>query len=117
MVDGLKALAPPEKKIAAKVLYDMGWSSRKIESWIGMDNVSVIRASEQPTPESLKQFETDFRLAITAEKQRGMALGIKRLNELLPKERRISEVVKGLEYLEGKETGTNVQLTNLIKIE
>lgn len=102
MTDNLKELPPPEKKVAAKVLYDMGWSSRQIESWIGIDNVTVIRASEQPTPEALKQFETEFTIAIQSEKMKGIAIGVKRLLELIPKERRVDQVVKGLEYFEGR---------------
>lgn len=118
MTEDLALLPPAEKKVAAKVLYDMGWSSRKIESWIGISDDSVLRAVNIPTPDELRQFEAEFRTAISAEKQRGIALGVKRLNELLPRERRVSEVVKGLEYLEGKEGGGNtVQISNLIKIE
>ncbi len=118
MSKDLKSLAPPEKKVVAKVLYNMGWSSRKIEQWIKMDNVSVIRASEQPTPDALKQFETEFVVAIQSEKQHGVILGLTRLNELLPKEKRVSEVVKGLEYLEGKNiVGSTVNVNTQINLD
>ena len=109
----LKLLAPPEKKVAAKVLYDMGWSTRKIEGWLGVDYSIVSRYVKTPTPDELQQFATDFTIAIQSEKKRGIALGIKRLNELIPKERRIDPLVKGLEYLEGKQSGINVQ-TNVM---
>lgn len=113
----LKSLSPPEKKVAAKVLYDMGWGSVVLGRWLGISDDTVLRAIKEPTSDDLRSFAEEFKKAITAEKQRGIALGVKRLNELLPKERRIGEVVKGLEYLEGKEHGTNIQLNNLIKIE
>lgn len=119
MPDNLKLLPPPEKKVAAKVLYNMGWSSRQIEQWIGVDNVTVTRYKDLPTPEELQQFETEFTSVIQSEKKRGIALGIKRLNELIPKERKMSELVRGLEYLEGndKSPKTNIQINNLIKKE
>ena len=105
-----KLLPKPKKKVVAKVLYDMGWSTRTIEQWLGIDNSTVSRYAKTPTPEKLQQFATDFTIAIQSEKQRGIALGIRRLNELIPKERRIEPLVKGLEFLEGKQQGVGVMV-------
>lgn len=102
MTDDLKELPPPEKKVAAKVLTEAGYSSRRLEDMLGMDNVSIWRASQEATPDDLKQFETDFQIAIGDMKKQGVALVQKRLLELIPKERRIDQVVKAGEYLEGK---------------
>ena len=110
MTEELKALPPPEKKVAAKILYQMGWGSRKIEEWLGVSDSSVVRYKDEQTPEDLKQFEAEFEAAIRDMKQQGVAMAQKRLLELIPKERRIDQVVKAAEYLEGK---TNNQLTQI----
>jgi len=101
-IKGFENFSKEEKKVIAKTLYNMGWSSRKLEQWLGLSDNTIQRAVKQPTPEEMKRFEAEFKLAIQNEKMKGVALGIKRLLELLPKERRIEPLVKGLEYLEGK---------------
>jgi len=103
-MDKLNLLPPPEKRVAAKILYRMGWGSRKIEEWLGVSDNTVLRAVNEPTPDELKQFEAEFELAIKDMKRQGIALVQKRLLELIPKERRIDQVVKAGEYLEGKGT-------------
>jgi len=102
MIKGIENYSKEEKKVIAKTLYDMGWSSYQLERWLGLSDNTIQRAVKQPTPEEMKQFEAEFKLAIQNEKMKGVALGVKRLLELLPKERRIEPLVKGLEYLEGK---------------
>jgi len=101
-IKGFENFSKEEKKVIAKTLFNMGWSSRKLEQWLGLSDNTIQRAVKQPTPEEMKRFEAEFKLAIQNEKMKGVALGIKRLLELLPKERRIEPLVKGLEYLEGK---------------
>ena len=101
-IKGFENFSKGEKKVIAKTLFNMGWSSRKLEQWLGLSDNTIQRAVKQPTPEEMKRFEAEFKLAIQNEKMKGVALGIKRLLELLPKERRIEPLVKGLEYLEGK---------------
>lgn len=114
MKDDLKQLPPPEKKVAAKILYQMGWGSRKIEQWLGVDHSSVINYSKEPTPEALRQFSTEFELAVQDMKRQGVALVQKRLLELIPRERRIDQVVKAGEYLEGKSAGQPTQQADQI---
>jgi hypothetical protein len=97
-----KELTKEEQKIAAKSLGNAGYSDREIEALIGVDHVTAWRARQEATPDELKQFETDFSLAITEMKRQGIALVQKRLLELIPRERRIDQVVKAGEYLEGK---------------
>lgn len=109
-MDDLKKLSHAEKKVVAKTLYNMGWGSIKLEQWLGLSDNTILRAVKEPTPDELKSFEEEFQRAIRAEKQRGVALGIKRLLELIPKERRIEPLIKGLEYLEGKTSNTAVQI-------
>jgi hypothetical protein len=85
----------------------MGWGARKIEEWLGVSDNTVLRAINEPTPEELKQFEAEFELAIKDMKCQGRALVQKRILELVPKERRLDQLVKAGEYLEGK-GGTQV---------
>lgn len=107
----LPALTPGQTKVAAKALVEQGYSSRKIEELLGIDNVSAWRYAKEATPDELKQFETDFKVAIGEMKNKGLALVHKRLLDLIPKERRIDQVVKAGEYLEGKSQGnTNIQV-------
>lgn len=108
MTDNLKQLPPPEKKVAAKILILNGYSSRKCEEILGIDNVTAIRYAELPTPDDLKQFETIFNAYIAENKQKGIDLVYKRLLELLPRERRIESVVKAGEFLEGRREASNV---------
>lgn len=110
-------LPKAEKKVMAKVLVE-DYSTRQIEEWLGEDNVSISRWAKQQTPDSLKQFETDFRMSIMAMKSKGVAMVHKRLVELIPKERRISEVVKAGEFLEGR-SQQNIQNNNtfVVKVE
>jgi predicted transcriptional regulator len=118
MIDELKLLPPPEKKVAAKVLYKLGWGLTKIEEQLGVSDTSVWRYAQEPTPDDLKEFETEFETAIANVKQKGLALAQKRILELLPKERRIDQVVRAAEYLEGKsgKGDTKVQINNFIPI-
>ena len=104
MTDDLKNLPPAEKRIAAKVMTKAGYSTRRLEQLLGVDHNTVWRASQEATPDELVQFETDFNLAIQDMKKQGISLAQKRLLELIPKERRIDQVVKAAEYMEGKST-------------
>lgn len=96
-------LSPPEQKIAAKVLSDEGYSTRRIEALLGVDNVTVWRATQQATPDDLKQFETDFAAALTEVKKQGISLVHKRLLELIPEEYHIDQLIKAGLFLEGKQ--------------
>lgn len=103
-------LPKPQKKVVAKVLVEQGFTTPQIEEWIGVDNVSVWRYAKEQTPENLKAFEMEFQASITTLKSKGVAIVHRRLLELIPRERRISEVVKAGEFLEGKTAQqTNIQ--------
>ncbi len=113
--DDLAKLPPPEKKVAAKKLYQLGWSTRKIEQWLGISDDTVRRAADIPTPDDLRQFEAEFELAIKDMKRQGVALVCKRIIDIVPKERKLDQLVKAGEFLEGrKEPNTQVQINNII---
>jgi len=116
MTHEFHALSPSEKKVAAKVLNHQGYSTRRLESLLGIDDTTAWRALKEATPEALKQFEVDFTEAIAEMKRKGIGLVQKRLLELIPKERRIDQVVKAGEFFEGKSgTGVAVQVNNNLR--
>lgn len=117
MINDLSKLPPTEKKVAAKVLYNMGWGSRKIEGWLHISDNSVLRAIKEPTPEELKRFEAEFIRSIQAAKAEGLALTINQIIKRIPKETKLEPLIKTAEYLEGKSGAANVQINNLVKIE
>lgn len=108
----LKQLTPLQDKVAAKVLSRQGYSSQKIQKILGIDDVTAWRASHQATPEELKDFEVQFTTWLKESKQIGMVAVQNRLLDLIPKEKRIDQVVKAGEFFEGKSAPTLVQINN-----
>ena len=91
-------------------------STHRLESLLGIDDTTAWRATKEATPDELKQFEIDFTEAIAEMKRKGIGLVQKRLLELIPKERRIDQVVKAGEFFEGKSgTGVAVQVNNNLR--
>lgn len=118
MPDNLKELPSPEKKVVAKALIENGYTSRQVKEILGISYQSALNYAKEPTPEEQKEFLTLFDNYIRAQKQKGISLVYNRILELLPKERRIDQVVKAGEYLEGKNnqnSNTNIQVNNYIK--
>lgn len=97
-------LSKSEKKVAAKVLYKNGWTSRLIGEWLGISKDTVIRSTDKPTSEELRQFETEFEAAIKGVKFEIRTRIYKRMLELIPKEKRLDMLVKVAELLDGKTT-------------
>lgn len=117
-MNNLKHLPPPEKKVVAKELAKAGYSTRTLEEWVGADHTTISRWALEETPKEMQRYATQFRKQLDIYKQKGIALGVKRLLELLPKEKRVDQLVKGLEYLEGKkEPTTAIQINNYLKKE
>lgn len=109
MKNEISNLPPPKKRIAAKVLYRNGWGSRIVGEWLGVSKDTVIRSSKEPTPEVLRQFETEFDNMIKDMKLEARALIFKRIIELVPTEKRLDYLVKAGEFLEGKPNIQNNQ--------
>jgi len=111
--DSLKDLPPPEKKVVAKTLIKNGYSYRKCEEILGIDHSTVAYYVLEPVPEDLKAFSTIFDNYIRDQKHKGIGLVYKRILELVPREKRIDQVIKAGEFLEGK---NNTQNTNFQQI-
>jgi len=103
----LQRLTKDEIKVAAKTMMENGYTTRQVEEVLNIDHSSAALYAKMPTPEELSEFSTIFDNYIKQNKQKGIVLVYNRLLELLPKERRIDQVVKAGEYLEGK----NIQQT------
>lgn len=113
MKNSLTELPPPEKKVAAKALYRLGWGSRQVEKMLGISDDSVRRYAQEATPDELRHFEAEFNRAIGDMKREGIAIAQQRLHELIPKERRIDQVVRAAEYFEGKNQQQNLTQVNI----
>lgn len=106
----LKDLSPKEKKVAAKVLGKQGYSTRKLEKILGVDNVTIWRSKNTQTPEEMKQFETDFTDAIDTMKKRGTAMIQDRILKLIPLEFRMDRLIKAGQYFEGIQSGKSLKV-------
>lgn len=114
-MNNLKQLSPPEIKVAAKELILNGYTTRKVEEILGIDHSTAARYAEAPIEEEQQQFATVFDAYIKDQKAKGINIVYKRLLELVPKERRIDQVVKAGEFLEGKSNkGIEVQVNNQV---
>lgn len=105
-----KRLSKPKKRIAAKVLDAEGYSNAEIAEWLGISEPTASRYRKLDTDEKFKAFETEFKKTISIMKYDGIGKVHKRLLERIPDERRISEIVKAGEFLEGKQQTNNVQV-------
>jgi hypothetical protein len=108
----LKLLPPPEKKVVAKQLILNGFSSRQVQEILEIDHQTALNYANMPTPAEQEEFSTIFANYIKSQKQKGINLVYKRILELVPKERRIDQVVKAGEFLEGKQQGNQVNVLN-----
>lgn len=109
MNEGLEKLPPAEKKVIAKELKNSGYSSRTLEDWFDVDHATICRWALEETPEEMRHYATQFKNQLEAFKTKGLAIGAKRIIELLPKERRLDQVIKTMEYLEGKSSQPLIQ--------
>ncbi len=103
----LQMLPAPELKVAAKLLIENGYTSRKVENILGIDHSTATLYAKQEIPEELIEFSTIFNNYIQEQKHKGIRLVYQRILELLPREKRLDQVVKAGEYLEGKNKQPN----------
>ncbi len=113
MTNDLAKLPPKEKKVVAQELVKAGYSTRTIEDWVNADHATIARWALEETPEEMRRYATEFAKQLEASKTQSIAIGVKRIKELLPKERRLDQVVKTLEYLEGKQHGSVAVQVNI----
>ena len=118
----LKNLSKPKKEIVAKVLQEDKWTYGKIGRVLGVSDTTAMRYAERykevDTPEKLKQFEEVFRAYAKTKEFEGYNMILDRMLDLIPKERRLDQLVRAGEFLSGKkeQSQTNVQVNNFIPL-
>lgn len=100
-MNNLDILPKDKKRVVAKVLYKNGLGSRIVGRWLGISKDTVIRSSNISTPRVLRQYETEFEVAIKFMKLRASGLILRRIIELVPKEKNLENLVKAGNYFEG----------------
>ncbi len=115
----IKNLSKPKKEIVAGILQkDMQWEYEKIGRVLGVSNDTAkryaTRYEEIGTPDSLREFENKFRMYAKAKEFEGYNMILDRMLEIIPKERRLDQLVRAGEFLSGKkeQAQTNIQVNN-----
>lgn len=104
----LKLLSPPEKKVISKVLKNKGFSLRMIASLLDVSPATAMRYSDNPTPEELKQFETEIQEHFSIKEEVVAAKALARMDEKMATSR-INEALDVYKVMRGKgETNINV---------
>lgn len=109
-------MTKPQKRVAAKVLRETGYSSREIERWLGISDTAALAASKVATPDELAQFEAEFKIAVQQKKVEGLGMVLKRIQEVVPKYQRLDHLVKAAEYFEGKKDNGDINVNVVVPI-
>lgn len=118
----IKNLSKPKKEVVAKILKDDDWTYEKIGRVLGVSDDSAKRYAERykaiDSPDSLREFEIKFRAYAKTKEFEGYNLILDRMLDLIPKERRLDQLVRAGEFLSGKkeQVQTNVQVNNFIPL-
>lgn len=93
---------------------------KQIGQWLGLSDDTAKRYADvyELGEEKLEKFTDEFMGVMRVMQLDGLGKVTKRINELVPKERRISEVVKAGEFYSGRK-GSNIQvnIANIIQKE
>jgi len=112
MTDNLKMLPPPQKKVAAKVLVNEGYSTRTVEDILGIDHATVARYAKKDTPEALRQFETELIAAFALKEHQIAAKALRRIDTKI-ESAFIMDALEIYKSMRGKGVaGVNVQVNN-----
>ena len=107
------ALTKTKKKIAAKLMYEAGWGSRDLKDWFKTSQPTIVNWSKLPTPEALKEWETNFKAAMMDYDMEAHYKIKSRIMEIVPEEKNIDKLVKAGEFFRGESTkrsGNNTQV-------
>ena len=117
MREDLSRLPKSKKKVVAKVLSENEMSLRNIGTLLGVSKDSVNRYIDDPTPDSLRQYETDVRAAFTMREQVVAAKALARIDESMGRAR-ITEALEVYKVMMGKDSKvqTNVQVNNFVPL-
>ena len=106
----------------AKTMYQAGWSSSVLKEWFSVGAQTICNWDKVPTPEALKYFEENLKMAMADFDMNASYKVKERILELLPDERNIDKLVKAGEFFDktsiNKKTQQNTQVnvySDLIK--
>lgn len=98
------ALTRMQKKVAAKVMYEAGWGSKLLKDWFKVAQPTITNWVKIPTPESLKEWESNFKLAMIDYDMEATFKIKNRIMDLVPNERNIEKLVKAGQFFAGETT-------------
>lgn len=96
------ALTKPKKKVVAKMMYEAGWGTKHLSQWFKIEPATVYNWAKIPTPESLKEFEQNFKMAMTDYDMESTVRIKSRIMQVVPNETDINKLVKAGEYFDGQ---------------
>lgn len=96
------ALTKPKKKVVAKMMYEAGWGTKHLSQWFHIEQQTIYNWAKIPTPESLKDFEQKFKMAMTDYDMESTFNVKSRINQLIPNENDINKLVKAGEFFDGQ---------------
>ena len=111
----LEKMSKRRKKALAKAMRRDGYSLRQIEDYVGADHSTLARWAKDDdkiSEKETRQAQEFFNKVIGEHDRKVLSLAYQRLEEMLPKETRISELIKAAEFAKGNapQQQTNVQV-------
>jgi hypothetical protein len=115
MTSDLSKLPPPQRKVAAKVLWEEGYTLRQIEDIVGYDHSYIADLAKLDTPEKLEGFEKRLLDIFRHTENRVAAKSLKRIEEKIPFAQ-IDEALDVYKAMRGKETAIISQQFNKFEV-
>jgi len=113
-IKDLSNLPKPEKKALTKLLHDNGYTYRQMQDYFDVSPSTLCEWANEEVPEEISErIRTIYQKEIEEHNKRCLSMVYKRLEELIPRETSISEVIKAGEFSKGKQQAgsqTNVQV-------
>lgn len=101
-----------KKRVMAKVLYQAGWGSKQLSIWFKTNQSNITNWAKKPTPESMLEFENNFKLAMKDYDAKGLWLVKEQMMKLIPEETNLQRLVAAGNFFRGPvapKSQTNVQ--------
>ena len=111
-MNDLVNLPPPEKKVAAKVLVNEGYSTREVEDILGLDHSVVARYAKLETPENMQQFETKLTDVFRIKEHQIAAKALRRIDTKIDNAF-IKDALEVYKAMRGKDVAQNMTQINV----
>lgn len=90
-----------QKIVAAKAMYEAGWGSKRLSQWFKTGPETILRWKEMPTPDTLKEFEQNFKMAMMDYDMEATVKIKNQIMSVVPDERDLNKLVKAGEFFQG----------------